>query len=64
MLDIVNATYSREVFQCDIDNSENMGVAARMAYAQRLVYASRGIAGCSEVGFRYIIPSLGLRGRF
>lgn len=67
-LDVANATYSREIFACTPSSSDDdagtpealraFGLAARrMAQAQ-------GVAGCTRQGFRYVIPSLGLRARW
>ena len=68
VMDVANATYSREVFACtpvaggalpvgggDEPSVEEM--AADMA-------AMQGIAGCSAQGFRYVIPSIGVRARW
>ncbi len=66
-LDIANATYSREIFQCVADDSNLVGqvtpFSSRMAYAAN-IDPNRGIARCTPQGFRYVVPSLGLRGRF
>lgn len=66
-LDVANATYSREIFQCTADDSNLVGsvvpFSTRMAYAAN-IDPSKGIAKCTPQGFRYVVPSLGLRGRF
>ncbi|HWB77569.1 MAG TPA: TonB-dependent receptor [Nannocystaceae bacterium] len=65
-LDVTNATYSREIFQCTAnDNSiiDDATPRAKMAFAAA-VDPSKGIAKCTPQGFRYVVPSLGMRGRF
>jgi hypothetical protein len=65
-LDVTNATYSREIFQCTTNDSNLVGGAtmrSKMAFAAT-VDPSKGIAKCTPQGFRYVVPSLGLRGRF
>jgi hypothetical protein len=61
-LDIANATFSREIFACTPE-SDNDGGIFRQAIAVQLDPA-RGVARCTPQGMRYIIPSMGLRGRF
>lgn len=67
-LDIANATYSREIFQCTAGEGLGGGEVARsMVQTMALAAAadpSKGVAGCTPQGFRYIVPSFGLRGRF
>jgi hypothetical protein len=61
-LDIANSTYSREIFACNPEGEEELGLFRQALAAQ--LSPSRGIARCAPQGFRYIIPSLGMRGRF
>lgn len=69
-LDIANATYSREIFQCTAgenligDAAPRMALWRRYALASATANASAGIAKCTPQGFRYVVPSLGMRGRF
>jgi hypothetical protein len=66
-LDVSNSTYSNEVFLCtpNTDSTDETPAALRTAaYAARTMAQSAGIAGCSAQGFRYIVPSLGLRARW
>jgi hypothetical protein len=66
-LDVTNATYSEEVFLCTprIEDDTASGQALRMyALAARTQAQAAGIAGCSAQGFRYVVPSLGLRARW
>jgi hypothetical protein len=62
IIDVANATYSREVFQCSA-SEDNMSEFRAAALAAK-VNPSRGIAQCTPLGFRYVIPSLGLRARW
>ena len=65
-LDVTNATYSREIFQCTANDNNIIDDATprmKMAFAAA-VDPSKGIAKCTPQGFRYVVPSLGLRGRF
>lgn len=65
-LDISNATYSREIFACaggdESDTGTPLGFRARTLAAA--VDPKRGIVKCTPQGFRYTIPSLGLRARW
>lgn len=65
-LDVTNATYSREIFQCTAGESglvDDNTLRSKMAFAAA-VDPSKGVAKCTAQGFRYVVPSLGLRGRF
>lgn len=65
-LDVTNATYSREIFQCTANESNLIDGAtprAKLAFAA-MVDPSKGVAKCTPQGFRYVVPSLGMRGRF
>jgi hypothetical protein len=66
MLDIANATYSREIFQCTADSQgvDDVPIAYRDAMLTAGINPARGIAQCTPIGFRYIIPSLGLRAQW
>ena len=66
MLDIANATYSREIFQCETGSQgvDDVPLGMTNAMAMTGVNPSRGIAQCTPIGFRYIIPSLGLRAQW
>ena len=68
-LDIANSTYSREIFQCTVGQDLVGGADPRGGLVSKaaLVTAAdpnKGIASCTPQGFRYIVPSLGMRGRF
>lgn len=67
ILEIANATYSREIFACLAEEPENEARAtARMLKLATVarVDPARAMAQCSPQGFRYIIPSAGLKARF
>ena len=70
VLDIVNSTYSREIFACTPAGAGGGDILAggaggeAMGEAMGEAAAARGIAGCTPQGFRYIIPSIGLRARW
>jgi hypothetical protein len=66
MLDIANATYSREIFQCETGSRGVSDVPLGMTNAMAMagINPSRGVAQCTPIGFRYIIPSLGLRAQW
>lgn len=67
VLDVANSTYSNEVFLCTPPTDEGTDVPAfqQMRSSQALdAAAAGGIARCTEQGFRYIIPSFGLRARW
>ena len=61
-LDLANATYSREIFACTPESESAPNIMQQAVAVQ--VDPARGIARCSPQGFRYVIPALGLRGRF
>jgi hypothetical protein len=66
-LDVANATYSREVFACTPDENEGgtiEGALRSLGLAARRMAAANGVAACTPQGFRYVIPSLGLRARW
>ena len=65
-LDVSNATYAREIFACT-DGQQDNGVplaATRSGQLAAPVDPARGIVQCTPQGFRYTIPSLGLRARW
>lgn len=68
VLDVTNSTYSDEVFLCTAggDTSTDGVPAFQMRQGQLMAQAaaSRGIARCTPQGFRYVIPSVGLRARW
>ncbi len=68
VLDVANSTYSNEVFLCtpagQTDDVLAGGPAMRQAQVFRQAAASQGIAACTAQGFRYVIPSVGLRARW
>ncbi|MEX1366273.1 MAG: hypothetical protein AB1Z98_24325 [Nannocystaceae bacterium] len=70
VLDVANSTYSNEVFLCTPAGEEGNGLddvpalQMRQAELTARAAASRGIAQCTAQGFRYIIPSVGLRARW
>ena len=55
IVEVVNATYSREVLQCSV--RDNPRAASAMPGAG-------GTQPCVPTGFRYAVPNLALRGRF
>lgn len=68
-LDIANATYSREIFQCTagqdlVGDATDRGGLLRRAVQATAADPSKGVAACTPQGFRYVVPSLGMRGRF
>ncbi len=68
-LDVTNATYSREIFQCTtgddlVGDLNPRGGALRRASIAAAVDPSKGVASCTPQGFRYVVPSLGMRARF
>lgn len=69
-LDVANATYSREVFRCEdgdeLGSSLSFAKKAEetVAKGRRIQAAQTGFARCSPLGFRYVLPTLGLQGRF
>ena len=65
-LDVANATYSNEVFLCTPDTSGDASNDALRIYslAGKTQAQMAGLAGCSAQGFRYVVPSFGLRARW
>mgnify|MGYP000725035681 CR=1 FL=1 len=65
-LDISNATYARETFACTEPQSDEPGLlgSARNGSFVAPADPARGIVQCTPQGFRYIVPSLGLRARW
>lgn len=68
-LDVANSTYSNEVFLCTAGNQDspvNDVPAFQMRQGQLMARAAatQGIAQCTPQGFRYVIPSVGLRARW
>ncbi len=68
-LDVANSTYSREIFQCTagqdlIGGADPRGGLVSKAALVTAVDPNKGIASCTPQGFRYVVPSLGMRGRF
>ena len=65
-LDVANATYAREIFACT-EAQQDTGIplaAMRSGQLAAPVDPARGIVQCTPQGFRYTIPSLGLRARW
>ena len=63
LLDVTNSTYSKEVFLC----TPNTGDGSTQLFSGQLMAraaAASGIAQCTEQGFRYTIPSVGLQARW
>ncbi len=63
LLDVTNSTYSKEVFLC----TPNTGDGSTQLFSGQLMAraaAASGIASCTEQGFRYTIPSVGLQARW
>ena len=64
-LDIANATYARETFACtEAEQNTTSFDAVRSGQLAAPVDPARGVVQCTPQGFRYIIPSLGLRARW
>lgn len=61
IVDVLNATYAREVFTCILQGMENTGAALRLSSGPGGVFAPEG---CTEQSLRYILPSIGVRGVF
>lgn len=71
VFDVANATYSREIFACTPDtggggNIIDVGGGGSTDPTDAMMEnaAMQGIAGCTPQGFRYTIPSFGLRARW
>jgi hypothetical protein len=62
LLDVTNSTYSKEVFLCTPDTGEGSVFLSGQAMVRAA--AASGIARCTEQGFRYVIPSVGLQARW
>jgi hypothetical protein len=60
ILDVLNATYTREVLACTLGGTGGGGVF-RLASGPGGYFAPMG---CNQQGLRYILPSIGLRGVF
>jgi hypothetical protein len=56
IIEVVNATYAREVLQCGVSEPEPDAVDPASPSSAR--------QPCIPTGFRYVVPNLGLRGRF
>ena len=69
VLDVANSTYSNEVFLCT-PATDGGGIddipAFQVKQGQAMFRAAQasGIAQCTAQGFRYVIPSVGLRARW
>ncbi len=65
VLDIANSTYSNEVFLCT-PATDGDGGALQDGLRQAMFRQAQaqGVAACTAQGFRYIIPSVGLRARW
>ena len=61
ILDVLNATYAREVFTCILDGTSSAGGALRMSSGPGGYFAPQG---CTQQSLRYILPSIGVRGVF
>ncbi len=73
VLDVVNSTYSREIFACTPDTGGEADVpfdigggggGTDVGTEMMEAAQTRGVAGCTPQGFRYVIPSFGLRARW
>ncbi len=62
-LDVGNATFSREVIQCEA-NRNSITATNRMGKLVAPVSESRGVASCTPVGLNYFLPALGLKATF
>ncbi len=63
-VDVSNATYAREIFACTESETTDSVLAYRSGQFTAPVDPARGVVQCTPQGFRYIIPSLGFRGRW
>jgi hypothetical protein len=63
LLDVTNSTYSKEVFLCTPEAADD-GAVPRAGQLMARAAAASGIATCTEQGFRYVIPSVGLQARW
>lgn len=70
VLDVANSTYSNEVFLCTPDTGggdnvvEDLPLLVQQGRLMARAAEANGIAGCTAQGFRYVIPSVGLRARW
>ncbi len=67
VLDVANSTYSHEVFLCTPateDGGNPLDFAMRQGQLMARAASANGIAQCTPQGFRYVIPSVGLRARW
>lgn len=64
LLDVTNSTYSKEVFLCTAGTDIAGGGVDTTGEAMMQAAAANGIAGCTEQGFRYVVPSVGLQARW
>ncbi|MCX4240504.1 TonB-dependent receptor plug domain-containing protein [Paraliomyxa miuraensis] len=70
VLDVANSTYSSEVFLCTPDRGDGgesvipADFLRQQGNAMFRAAAASGIAKCTAQGFRYVIPSVGLRARW
>lgn len=63
-LDVSNATYARETFACSDSEATDTVLATRSRNLAAPVDPTRGLVRCTPQGFRYTIPSLGVRARW
>jgi hypothetical protein len=61
IVDVLNATYAREVFTCILSGTNNEGAAFRLSSGPGGYFAPQG---CTQQSLRYILPSIGVRGVF
>ena len=59
ILDVLNSTYTREVFACVLSGTNNGGDGGN-----GLTSGPGSAAACQQQGLRYILPSVGLRAVF
>jgi hypothetical protein len=64
LLDVTNSTYSKEVFLCTPEGSGDSSPVPLSGELMVRAAAGSGIARCTEQGFRYTIPSVGLQARW
>ncbi len=61
IIDVLNATYAREVFACVLSGT---GMSDNMDGLTPGSGSTAGAQGCNQQGLRYILPSIGVRGVF
>lgn len=61
IVDVLNATYTREVLACTLEGTNNSGGVLRLASGPGGLFAP---VGCTQRSLRYILPSVGVRGVF